>query len=255
MFTLMKRLKERVLTTKFLIIVLSAALVTTVVVAGVALLGVKNLTTPPARGQFAELLQQPPIVNPTNTTNSLFEHVVDELSGGVIPVILFPKHTDFCINGDNIEEHIIAACVDPFNPIYIAFTEEFAEALESNYEAATAAGLEEEAELVNQWERHLAAHEFAHVLQFNYWQVTEPFQKHFEGGFRRSAVEDMAECYAQLQYPLDDKLASKPGDYTMIDFYGFAEPEPFALCSQEQLDTIEEWLEAIPYPVTNRSQP
>lgn len=251
MFT---KLKARVKTPRFWLIFLGAFLAASLVVNVAALIGVRSVIEPPAKGQFHDLFQESPIENPTNTTGTLLENTVDKLSGGVVPVLLFPKMTNFCGDPEGFEL-TIGACVDRFDATYISFMEELAINWETNYKAAIDAGLPEEAELINQWERHVAAHEFGHVLQYNYRTETLPLQSKYFGqekGFLGRENEDMAECYAQLLYPLNDEVASKIGDSTTIEFYGFNSPEKFALCTEEQLDGVKEWLEKINYPLEGR---
>lgn len=247
---ILRAFRERLKSPRFWILLLSFSLATAILIAGVALAGVKNLTTPPAVGEFSKVLLGEPQVSPTNITDTLFEDTVDKLSGGGIPVLLFPNSTNFC--GDNEEEWDkglrSGACVDPFNPTHIALSEELSQNFDRNYFAALEAGLTPEAELINQWERHIAAHEFAHVLQYNFQEISLPYEKSFEGGFLGRTYEDMAECYAQLLYPMNDEIASKNGEQFSVEFYNFPEAERFALCTPKQLSTIEKWLQAIPYP-------
>lgn len=251
MFT---KLKARMRTPRLWFIFLGAFLATSLVVNVAAISGVYSVIEPPAKGQFHDLFQKAPIKNPTNVTGTLLENTVDKLSGGVVPIILFPKMTHFCGDPEGFDL-AIGACVDRFDATYIAFSEELEINWNTNYQAAMDAGLPAEAELINQWEKHVAAHEFGHVLQYNYRTETLPFQgKYFnkEKGYLGRANEDMAECYAQLLYPIGDKVADKIGDNTTVEFYGFQSPETFALCTDEQLDGIKAWLKKINYPLEGR---
>jgi len=244
-------LRGRLRRPKFWLVILSAVLLFSLIINVAALIGVRSVIEPPASGQFAKLLQKAPIEKPTNVTQTLFEHTVDELSGGVVPVLLFPNMSQFC-GDDSAFELNIAACVDRFDATYIAVSEELTLDWNKSYQSAQEEGLDAEAELINQWERHVAAHEFGHILQYNYRTITLPFQENFENGLLHRSNEDMAECYAQLQQPLTDTVAKKEGDYVDLSFYGFKQKQRFALCTEDQLQVIRDWLAAIPYPEANR---
>ncbi len=251
---ILKRLSEQLRQPKIWLTLLSAGFATMLVIASVAIGGIKSLTTPPPTGEFSRVLSGPPLANITNVTNTLFEDTVDKLSGGVIPILLFPNYTNYCL--DSREEWDMemqsAACVDTLNPIHIAYSEELSTNFERAYESAKAHGLDEEAERVNQWERRIAAHEFAHILQYNFQEISLPFEKKFEGGFLGKTYEDMAECYSQSLYPLSDDVAQKPGDFVEMEFHNFPKAEKIPLCTADQLDTIEQWLDALPYDAENR---
>ncbi len=244
--------KRRLRNPLFWVIILAAALIASLVVSFTALKGIRDLVEPPMAGQFAKLLQKAPEKNPTNVTGTLFEQTVDELSGGVIPVLLFLNRSQFC-GDDSAYALNIAACVDRFDATYIAVSEEVVIDWDEARESAREAGLPEEVQRIDEWERFVAAHEFAHILQYNYRTVALDYFEKFSHGALDRRNEDMAECYAQLQRPLTDKVAQKPGDYIELEFYGFDKKQRFGLCTEEQLELIREWLAAIPYPEANRS--
>ncbi len=245
------KLKSRLKTPRIWLIFLSLGLVTSIIINVVALMGIRQLADPPDEGEFADELQTVVIENPTNITGTLFEDTVDKLSAGVVPVLIFPRVSDFCGEPEGFDL-VTGACVDRFDATYIAVSEELINNYQTNWEAATEAGLTEEAELINQWERHIAAHEFGHILQYNYLKKSLPYYEKFGDGYLGRAREDMAECYGQLQYPLTAEPAKKEGEYVDIEFYGFPAKERFALCTEEQLQDIRDWLKAIDYPEGNR---
>lgn len=245
------RWRARVRSKNFWLFLTALTLITSLVVNVFTLVAIRGLVEPPASGEFSRVLQEVTVDSPTNVTGTLFEETVDELSGGVIPVLLFAPPTYFC--GDSREYPLdVGACVDRFDPTYIAVNEQLSLNWSNNRAAAELDGLDEQAELIERWERHMAAHEFAHILQYNYRSVTLPYMDEFEGGFLSRPVEAMAECYAQLLYPMSEHSNASTGDFVQLEFYGFQAPEQFGLCTDAQLDTIRRWLAAIPYPEGTR---
>jgi len=223
----------RVRTARFWVLPLGLLSATLVVLLIVSLTSIQTLTTPPGEGKFRHALEGEP-GSGSNVTNTLFEDTVDRLSGDRVPVLLFQNVSNFC--RDSLEgEYRSSACVARFEPTHIAFAEDYANHLQSAWETATATGLTQEAELLNQWEKRTAAHEFAHILQYNYKQETDPYANMFSTQ-EIPAMEEMAECFADVLYPMPAET---------IRFYDFPAEESFPKCGADDREIIRSWLVVI----------
>lgn len=219
--------------TRVWLITLTLAFVTAVVIAVYAVTALLAISSPPPAGNFKAALNGPQ-GTPSNITDTLFEHVVDELSGNRVPVLLFQQSTKYC-GGPESGEMKTIACVSRFSPNHIAFQEELANHLQSAWVDAEAKGLTKDAQLLNQWESHIAAHEFAHILQYNYRAETLPYLSNFAPK-EIPAVELMADCYANLIYPMGSERVS---------FHNFPKEENFTVCTKKQSDAALQWAGSI----------
>lgn len=190
-------------------------------------------TSPPTVGVFRAVMDGPP-GHPSNVTGTLFENVVDKLSGDRVPVLLFQVESHYC-GGPEHGDLKAVACVSRFTPSYIAFQEDLAYRMKAAYDDAKEKGLEDEAKELNQWESHIAAHEFSHILQYNYREETLPFMDAFDPK-EIPAVELMAECYASLVYPMSSDS---------IMFHNFTAAEYFPKCTAKQNQATKDWLNTI----------
>lgn len=192
-----------------------------------------KMSQPPEVGVFQAALEGPEGPE-LNISQTLFEEVVDTLSGNRVPVLLYPEVTNYC-RGPVGEDYVTAACVSRHTPNHIAVQQEFVYRYAWAWNQAKEAGLEKEARDISQWEAHMAAHEFAHILQYNYRAQTLPFLNVFGDG-EIEQVELLAECYASLVYPMES---------SEMTFYTFPEPERFPACTDLQFDTTKKWLKEI----------
>ena len=155
----------------------------------------------------------------TNTTGSSYESVIDQLGAGFVASVVEDADT-FC-------ERDVIACVSSDDPLLVHFD----------------IGDSALPYMTDVLRTGVAYHEFAHVLQFVYPEITETALVSFGGD-----VETMADCYALTYldgWKLDHQIFVNRYEYWEVSIgYGLT-------CDEPQRQVIRDWFGQMGY----RSQP
>ncbi len=151
----------------------------------------------------------------TNTTGSVYETVIDQLSSGYVTSLLY--------NADTFCESDVLACVDPADPYTVHF-----DAADDNVEYTN--------DVIR---TGVAYHEFAHVLQMTNPEQTETALEAFGGD-----DEIMADCFALTflgGWKLDHRIWVSSYEYWDVSIgYGYT-------CTETQKQVVRDWYSQLGY--------